>query len=235
MATTLAFRLRPSEAGFLDLGPEIRHEVYRLLLVDCSRKVIPVLRNRVGTCDRDEFTIPPHPLTAQLLRTCHQILDEAYYLLYTENNFALYINNMANSKNIPLSLISGNINMLQRITIGIQSVQLFREDLYLLLYSFRVLQVLAIDGNLLRTIEFYRPLVYGPDVALQRCTDQSLGLLLSAFGGKEAFRKFMVQFPSLSVEYNFGIAVDLILPAAGEVVKGVLQVGALECQGMMTS
>ncbi|ERF70937.1 hypothetical protein EPUS_06722 [Endocarpon pusillum Z07020] len=129
---------------------------------------------------------------------------------------------MTNSKNIPLSLVRGNINMLQRITIGIQSIQLLREDLYLL-YSFQVLQVLWIDGNLLRTIGFYRPLVYGPDVALQRCTDQSLGLLLSAFGGKEAFRKFMVQFPSLSVEYNFGIALDVIPPATGKVVKGVPQ------------
>ncbi|KAF7512733.1 hypothetical protein GJ744_000300 [Endocarpon pusillum] len=133
------------------------------------------------------------------------------------------MNKMTNSKNIPLSLVSGNINMLQRITIGIQSIQLLREDLYLLLYSFRALKVLGIDGNLLRTIEFSRPLEYGPDVALQRCTDQSLGLLLAAFGGKEAFRRFMVHFPSLSVEYNFGIAVDVILPATGEVVKGVPQ------------
>lgn len=236
MAAILVFRIRPDEAGFLDLGPEIRQQVYRLLLVDRGQKVIPVLRYRACGSNRDNFTIWPYPLSAQLLRTCHQILNEAYYLLYTENNFALYMNNnMAHSKKIPLSITSGNIKMLQRITISIQSVQLLREDLYHFLLSFPFLQVLGVDGNLLRTIEFYRPLVCDPNTALQRCTDQSFGLLLSAFGGKEAFRKFVIRYPSLSVEYNFGIAVDLILPATGEVAKGMPQVGLLECQQIMAS
>ncbi len=229
MATILAFRLRPGEAGFLDLEPEVRRQVYRLLLVDRGQRAIPVLRNQTCASNRHDFTIWRYPLTAQLLRTCHQILNEAYYFLYTENSFVLYINNnMASSKKIPLSLINGNINMLQRMTISIKSIRLLREDLHHLLISFPFLQILGVDGNLLRTIDIYRPLVFGPTTALQRCTDQSLGLLLSVFGGKEAFRKFMIRYPSLSVEYSFGVAVDLILPATGEVTKGVPQVSASE-------
>lgn len=111
--------------------------------------------------------------------------------------------------------------MLQRITISVQSVRPLADDLRDLLLSFLSLQVLGIDGNLLRTIDFYRPSECESDTTMNRCIDQSIGLFLSAFGGKERFRKFVVRHPSLSVEYSFGVAVDVILPATGEVVKAL--------------
>jgi hypothetical protein len=146
-----------------------------------------------------------------------------------DNNFTLYMdNNIASPRKIRLSLTSGNLRTLQSITISIQTAPALKNDLQDLLSFFPSLQVFGIDGNLLRTIDFYRPLDCESETAIQRCVDQSFGLLLSAFGGKEHFREFMIRNPSLTLEYTFGVAVDLILPATGKLVKGEPQVSFSE-------
>jgi hypothetical protein len=94
--------------------------------------------------------IPPCHITsltpAQLLRTCHQVLHEAYPVLYTENNFILYIdNNVVSPKAIPLTLTSGSFRTLQRITKGIQLVRLFTADLQDILLSFPRLKIPGIE------------------------------------------------------------------------------------------
>lgn len=228
MAVIIGVRLRPGEPGLLDLAKVVRQQIYRHLLIDENKHgAIPIFRITLDTCAAIRFAVTPRSLSAQLLKTCHQILNEAYFILYTENNFALYLNNnLARPKAIPVLLTSGNFCTLGRITISIQSARLLGDDLQDLLVSLPLLRTLSIDGNLLRTIDFYRALECAPDNAIQRCIDQSLGLLLSTFGGKESFRNFVSRHSRLALEYTFGVAVDLILPATVEVVKGVPQVGS---------
>jgi hypothetical protein len=225
MEVVIAFRRRPGETGFFDLTLENREQVYRHLIIDRKYDVIPIHLICPCTSQPDRLAISPRSLSAQLLRTCHQVLDEAYCILYTENNFVLYMDkNITRPRSIPLCVTSGNVSRLHRIAISIQSVSLLKDDLQDLLDSVPLLQVFGIDGNLLRTIDFHRPMECGSDTAIQRCLDQSIGLLLLAFGGKELFRRFLVQNSGLTVEYTFGLAVDLILPATGEMVKGLPQV-----------
>lgn len=211
MANEIALTPTADEQGLLDLAPDTRQQIYRYLLLDHRHNTIPVFLASNSTFNHDSFAISPRPLSAQLLRSCHQILNESYPILYIENKFMLYLdNNIASPRIIPLSLTKGNVCELQSVTISIQSVHLLEDDLQILLSALPFLRVFGIDGNLLRTIDFYRPLECGSETAMQRCVDQSVGLLLSAFGGKEVFRRFMIQNPHLTVEYTFGIAVDLI-------------------------
>ncbi len=232
MANEIAFMPRPGEHGLLAFSPEIRQQIYRYLLVDRQHSTIPVFLTHHSKFERNHFAISRRPLSAQLLRISHQILDESYPVLYMENKFTFYLdNNIARPRTIPVLITSGNIRGLQSLTINMASVQLLANDLHILLSALPLLQILGIDGNLLRTIDFYKPLECGATPAIQRCVDRSLGLLLSAFGGKALFRRFMLQNPSLVVEYTFGIAVDLILPATGEVVRGEPRVGSLKPSG----
>jgi hypothetical protein len=46
----------------------------------------------------------------------------------------------------------------------------------------------------------------------------------------ELGREFIIRQTSLAVEYTFGIAVDLILPASGKVVKGIPHVSFMQQQ-----
>lgn len=221
MAVVLAYRLKPYKSGFFDLPYKTRLQIYRYSLIDHDHNTIPIFRTTVCASDGDHFALSPRSLCAQLLLVCHQLLDEASLILYTENNFTLYIDeNVVRPRAIPVSITGGNISKLQRITISIHSVQLLRQDLSNLLSSLPSLQTLGIDGNLLRTIHLHRSLGNGLAIAMQRCIGQSLGLFLSAFAGKEHFHKFMDRRPGLVIEYTFGAAVDVILPATGEFVKG---------------
>jgi hypothetical protein len=233
MAIMMALRHKQGNIGYLDLTPETRLQIYRHSLIDQCHSAIPILRVIPCTSNPHRLAISPRSLSAQLLRTCHQVLHEAYPVLYIENDFTLYIdNNIVGPKAIPLTLTSGNFRTLQRIAMGIQPVRLLKADLQDILPSFPCLKILGIDGNLLRTIDFCRPLERESNTAMQRCIDQSIGLLLSAFGGMELGRKFIIQQTSLAVEYTFGIAVDLILPATGRVVKGIPHVGFMQQQNI---
>jgi hypothetical protein len=227
----MALRHKQGNIGFLDLTPKTRLQICRCSLIHQCHSAIPILRLHLCTSSPYRLAISPRSLSAQLLRTCHQVLHEAYPVLYTENNFTLYIdNNVVSPKAIPLTLTSGSFRTVQRITIGIQPVRLFKADLQDILLSFPRLKILGIEGNLLRTIDFYRPLERESNIAMQRYIDQSIGLLLSAFAGMELGRKFVIRQRSLAVEYTFGIVVDLILPATGKVVKGIPHVSFTQQQ-----
>lgn len=228
MATIIAFRLRPGEIGVLDLAVETRLQIYRYVLIDHGDTPIPIHRTCIATNVQDHFAISPRSLSAQLLQTCHHVLLEAYAILYTENNFTLFLdNNVVKPRAIPLLVTSGNISGLHRITIGLDSISLLRGRLVDLLLWLPFLEVLGVDGNLLRTIDFYRPSEPDSNTAMQRCIDQSIGLFLSKFGGVDLSRGLLSQYSSLMIEYTFGVAVDLVLQATGEVVRGVPKVSLM--------
>jgi hypothetical protein len=228
MPSILGLRPEAGKTGFLNLEPENRDQIYRYLLLDRGDNAIPILSSSRSNSTRHQFAISMRSLSAQLLRACHQILVEAYPILYHENKFTIYFdNNTAGRRAIPFSIMDGKICELRSITISIQTIRSLNHNLEGLLLSLPFLQVLCINGNLLRTIDFYRHLDCKSHTAMERCISQSIGLIFSAFGGKELFTSFINRHPSLRIEYTFGVAVDLILPATGELVKGVPHVSTM--------
>jgi hypothetical protein len=207
---------------FLSLSPEVRQRIFTYLLTNHGHETIQVLRLHRGGQVKRYFAIQPRSLSAQVLRTCSQIFREAHPILYSENTFTL-VTSFENTKvhSIPITLTRGNFCTMRRISISIQSARLLQKhgDLQHFISVFPLLETLAIDGNLLRTIHMYWADEYGVYLALQRCVDQSLGLLLAVFGGIAGFRKFLAQNPRLEMQYTFGTAIDLILPSSGLCVK----------------
>ena len=77
-APAVASSSMTERAGFLDLPPEIRNDIYRLVLVQEEFVDFPL----GGPTDRPN-------LSAALLATCRQISEEAAQILYGDNKFVL--------------------------------------------------------------------------------------------------------------------------------------------------
>lgn len=72
--------LRSQGVGYIELPPEVRRTIYRLLLV--AEKPIEVLRGWSEVRRRQDLELHP-----ALFRACRQMHDEATEVLYSENSF----------------------------------------------------------------------------------------------------------------------------------------------------
>jgi hypothetical protein len=211
-------KITASKLGFFDLWPKDRKRIYQFALMTHNNSPIIVRETGLHAPGHDPLVISSRPLSAQLLRTCHQVLKEARHILYTENSFTLHLRNRVPfPKEIPIEITRGNLRTLKSIIISIDSLRTLGHDLHLFVICFPSLQMLGIRGKLVTMTESDRNL-NAYDTVAEQCRRESVVRLISAFGGLEVFHGFLLQHSNLDLDYNFGIGADIIMAATGEVI-----------------
>ncbi len=105
----------PSKSPFLALPAEIRNDIYHYLMIShCGLTFIdpdttPVLKND----DSGDWDVS---IDTPLLRTCHQVYQEASAILYGENFFLCFCSNTYNPFNFPMA----NFKLLQNLEVTIR-------------------------------------------------------------------------------------------------------------------
>jgi hypothetical protein len=219
-------KITATKLGFFDHLPEIRKRIYQFSLLSHdidprTRDVYPlmVLETGLHAPSQDLLAISPRPLSAQLLRTCHQVFKETWYILYTENNFTLELRERVRTPRVmPIKITSGSLGTLPFIIISIDTLGTMSSDLHTFVNCLPSLQVLGIQGELI--IETgHEGLLHAPDKIAQKGRRQAVVNLIEAFNGLDMLRGFLIQHIHLGLEYRFGVAADITLFGGREVIR----------------
>lgn len=230
MADIESSKITATKLGFFDLKPEDRKRIYQFSLVSHDVSPIMVLETGIHAPGQDLLAISPCSLSAQLLRTCHQVLKEAQPILYKENSFTLHLrNHVPIPREIAIKITSGNLRTLRRVVISIDALPTLGHALHQFVNCFPSLEALRIQGKMVTMSELQRN-VRAQDTVAQKCRRESVVQLIIAFGGLPVFRGFLIQHSNLELEYRMGIGANITTAAPGAVVP-VEQASSIKYRG----